>query len=80
MREISIYGRVLLSKAEGISRSVYVALSLSVPTNVTKELNKILYDYIWRKKPRYLREEVIRGCLKQGGLEVLDFTILNNTY
>ncbi len=31
MRDISIFGRVLLSKAEGISRSVYTSLSLEVP-------------------------------------------------
>ena len=39
MRDISIIGRVLLSKAEGISRSVYTYLSLDVPPKVIKELD-----------------------------------------
>lgn len=36
MRDISIFGRVLLSKTEGISRSVYISLSLEVPPKVKK--------------------------------------------
>ncbi len=78
MRDVSLYGGVLLSKAEGISRSVYVSLSLSIPTNVIKKLDMILYDNIWRKKHHYLKKDVIRGNREEGGLEVLDFTVLNN--
>lgn len=46
MRDISIFGRVLLSKVESISRSVYMSLSLDVPPKIIKDLDKILYDFI----------------------------------
>lgn len=77
MRDISSFGRVLLSKTEGISRSVYVSLSLNVPTNVIKQLDKILH---LEEKTHYLRKETIKRSREQGGLEVLDFSLLNNTF
>lgn len=49
-RHLSIQGRVLLSKAEGISRSVYVSLSLDIPPEVTRQLDKMLFDFIWKNK------------------------------
>ncbi len=75
MRDISIFGRVLLSKAEGISRSVYTSLSLDVPPKIIKDLDQILYNFIWRKKT-----QVICNPKEQGGLEVLDYNTLNDTF
>lgn len=40
MRDLSLNGRVLLSKAEGISRSVYVSLSLAMPPAICKNFAK----------------------------------------
>ncbi len=40
MRALSLNERVLLSKAEGILRSVYVSLSLATPPAVCKNLDK----------------------------------------
>ncbi len=55
-------------------------MSLSTPTNVIKKLNTTLSDYIWRKKPHHLKKDVTRGNREEGGLEVLDFTVLNNPF
>lgn len=38
--DLSIFGRVLLTKAEGISRIVYSALSVFVPELTSKKNNK----------------------------------------
>lgn len=80
LRDISLYGRVLLSKAEGLSRSVYVSLSLDLPPKIVKDLDKILYNFIWRNKPHYLWRDILTNTQEQGGLEVLDFNTLNNTF
>ncbi len=79
MRDISIFGRELLSKAEGISRSVYTSLSLDVPPKIIKDLDQILYNFIWRKIIHYLKKEVICNPKEQRKLEVLDYT-LNDTF
>ncbi|KAI7791725.1 hypothetical protein IRJ41_005592 [Triplophysa rosa] len=63
-RDLSLYGRVLSSKAEGISRSVYVSLSLDIPRNIVKKLDKSLFEFIWRKKAHYLRKETLNNVFK----------------
>ncbi len=79
-RDLSLQGRVLLSKAEGISRSVYVCLSLELPSKVVglKKLDKSLFDFIWKRKPHYLRKEILCNSKDNGGLEVFNYDTLNN--
>lgn len=80
MRDLSLNGRVLLSKAEGISRAVYVSLALGMPTTVFKKLDKTLFNFIWRNKCHYLKKEVLCNTRQNGGLEVLCFETVNNTF
>lgn len=79
-RDLSIYGRVLLSKAEGISRLVYPALSLFVKDSTSTEINKLLTNFIWKNKHHHLKRNVITGLRGEGGIEMLDFFDLNNTF
>ncbi len=71
---------VLLSKAEGISRSVYACLSLDLPSKVVKTLDKLLFDFIWKRKPHYLRKEILCNSKDNGSLEVLNYNTLNNVF
>ncbi len=76
MRDLSLLGRILLSKAEGMSRSVYV----SMPKNIVKDLDKILYDFIWKRKTHYVRKYILNNSKELGGLEVLNCTDLNEVF
>lgn len=49
-RDLTIYGRVLLTKAEGISRLVYPAFSLYVDQKTIKSINSLLFRFIWKNK------------------------------
>lgn len=80
MRDLSLNGRVLLSKAEGISRSVYTSLSLEMPNNISKKLDKILFNFIWKHKNHYLKRDILCNTKENGGLEVLSFEMLNNSF
>ena len=80
MRDLSIYGRVLLAKTEGISRSVYMSLSMDLPVNICKELDKMLFNFIWRNKAHCLKKEVLCNQRGNGGLEVLSFETMNNMF
>lgn len=46
MRDLSLNGNFLLSKAVGTSRSVYTYLSLGLPKDISKKLDKIIFDFI----------------------------------
>lgn len=69
-RDRSIFGRILLTKAEGISRLVYPALSLFVEDSTSKEINKILCNFTWKNKIHHLKNEILSASRKQGGFEL----------
>ena len=79
-RDLSIYGRVLLMKAEGISRFVYPALSLSVDGLYCKEINNAFVKFIWKNRHHYLKKEVMQAKRADGGLELINFIDLNHTF
>lgn len=79
-RDLSIFGRILLSKADGISHFVYPSLSLFINDKTIKQINKIFLDFIWKNKPHKLKKEVLTGCRANGGLDFLDFTDTINTF
>lgn len=79
-RDLSIIGRVLLTKAEGVSRLVYPALSLPVHESTCKEINQMFTHFIWKNKQHYLKKEIICNKISRGGLEMLDFNLMNNSF
>uniref|UniRef100_A0A3P9LWP5 Reverse transcriptase domain-containing protein n=1 Tax=Oryzias latipes TaxID=8090 RepID=A0A3P9LWP5_ORYLA len=79
-RDLSLRGRVLLTKAEGISRLTYAALSLNVDKKVLKTIDKMLFNFIWRNKNHYIKKTVVMNTYDKGGLNFLDFCTLNNTF
>ncbi len=79
-RDLTLRGRVLLAKAEGISRLTYAALSLYVNNKVCKSVDKILFNFVWKNKIHYVKKSVIMNTYEYGGLNFLDFSSLNNTF
>jgi len=55
-RDLSLYGRVLLSKTEGLSRFVYPSLSLFVNDSTAKGINNIFLYFIWKNQPHKLKK------------------------
>ncbi len=69
MRDLSLNGRVLLSKSEGLSSQ-----------SIINERNKCIYNFIWKNKHHYLNKKILCNPLNQGGLNVLDFEISNTIF
>jgi len=70
MRDISITGRVLLVKAEGLSRLVYNAQVLEVPPSLIKSIDTKLFKFIWKNKSHYIKKENICRSKVNGRLNV----------
>lgn len=79
-RDLSIRGRILLSKAEGISRLTYSGLSLDVNKQTAEAIDNMLYKFVWRNRIHYIRRSVLRNSYEHGGMNFLDFSTLNNTF
>ncbi len=46
-RDITVFGRILLSKFEIISRLIYPGFSLFISSRKIKAINKLNFDFIW---------------------------------
>ncbi len=46
LRDLSLRGRVLITKAESISRLTYSALSLAVNNNICKTIDNMLFNFL----------------------------------
>uniref|UniRef100_A0A3P9KLZ3 Reverse transcriptase domain-containing protein n=1 Tax=Oryzias latipes TaxID=8090 RepID=A0A3P9KLZ3_ORYLA len=80
LRDLSIKGRILLSKAEGLSRVIYAAQSLYVSNIVSKTVDKLLCDFVWKNRTHHIRKSVLMNDYTSGGLNFLDFSTLNMTF
>lgn len=77
-RDISIFGRVLLTKMELLSRFVYPASSLAIPPHLLKECNIALFNFIWKNKHHYINKNDLVHNYEEGGLNVIDLEIMNS--
>jgi len=73
-------GRVLLTKAEGLSRLTYAAQSLYVDNAMCKSIDRMLSNFLWKNKTHYMRKSVVLNTYNNGWLNFIDFSSLNNTF
>ena len=64
MRDLSLKGRVLITKAEGISRLTYGALSLYLDSKISKEIDQMLFNFLWRNRTHYITKTVVMNTLR----------------
>uniref|UniRef100_A0A9J8BAW3 Reverse transcriptase domain-containing protein n=1 Tax=Cyprinus carpio carpio TaxID=630221 RepID=A0A9J8BAW3_CYPCA len=79
-RDLSLKGRVLLTKAEGISRLSYAAQSISVDKHTCKLIDSMLTKFLWKNKIHYIKKSVILNTHDKGGLNFIDFSSLNSNF
>ena len=78
-RDLTLFGRVLITKALGISSLVYLAFNIDVPTDVVDNVKRRLFRFLWRhKRDRIKRAGVYQDC-DNGGLRTVDVeTMIKN--
>lgn len=68
-RDLSLLGRTLIAKTQGISQLLYLANSIAVPQWVVKEAKKIIYKFIWRG-PDKITRTMQRKPIDAGGINM----------
>ncbi len=72
MRNLTCIGKVHLIKSVGLSIFQYAWDVKTVPENVIKEVEKIMWAFIWDDKPERVRRVTCRRKRTEGGLGVPD--------
>lgn len=76
-RRLSLTGKVLICKTFLLSQLAYITKSLALPTEVLKQIDRIMFKFIWQNKhsDKKAFEKVKRDTMckevKQGGLSMI---------
>ena len=73
MRDLTLNGRILISKVLGLSKFDYTLSVLTMPKDVIWRVNDIIWNFIWKgKKKGKIRREVLFCEYEDGGQQMLD--------
>ena len=76
-RDISIYGRINIVKTLALSKLTFICSVLNTPPGFTAEVNKIVYNYIWKGKNPKLKKTTITKVKNEGGFGMIDFSLFD---
>ena len=73
MRDLTLNGRILISKVLGLSKFDYTLSVLTMPKGIIRRVNDIIWSFIWKgKKKGKIRREVLFCEYEDGGQQMLD--------
>ena len=75
-RNLTLYGKINIVKTFGLSKLIYNSSVLVVPVNLIKEIEKLIFSFIWDGKPAKIKKSTIIGERKHGGLKMTDFNTM----
>ena len=78
-RELTLYGKINIIKNLALSKIVFIASTLSVPSGFVDQVNKLLSNFIWNHKPPKIKHATMIGKIKDSGLNMPDFKIINKS-
>ena len=69
MRNLTIYGKVVILKSLIISQFVYVSSVLPFPRKIITELNKLIYNFLWNSNREKVKRSILLNPVKKRWLE-----------
>ena len=76
-RKLTLLGKINIVKSVGLSKLIYNSSVPPVPKNFCEQVNKITFNFIWDNKIAKIKKNTIIGERKNGGLNMIDFTLMN---
>ena len=67
-----MHGRAQIINSLLLSKLIYIASMFSVPEEIIKEANRIIFKFLWKGQDRAASKAMINN-FESGGLNVLDF-------
>jgi len=73
MRDLSIIGKINIIKSLASSKLIHAMSVLpSPPNSFFKELETVLYNFIWNSKVDRIKRKILIGTYENGGLKMID--------
>ena len=79
-RDLTPFGKVTVIKTLIISKIVHLLLSLPSPScKLIKDINQMLYSFLWDGKPDKMRRSLAKQSMVDGGICMLDFDLFDKS-
>ena len=78
-RRLTLLGRIAILKSLVVSQIVYVLSSPPTPQGVIKEINFLLYDFLWDGKSDKIKRTEMINIYSKGGLKMIDIQSFNQS-
>ena len=75
-RNLSLFGRVLITKSLGIPHQIYSKLMLVTTPEIVSCVTTSLFDFVWCKKPDKIKRQVTYQDYVDGGLRVPNMEVM----
>ena len=76
-RNLTLLGKIAILKSLVVSQIVYLLSSLPSPPGVIKEINCLLYDFLWDSKGDKIKRTEMINEYNKGGLKMIDLQSFN---
>ena len=76
-RDISIFGRINVVKTVALSKLMFVCSVLNTPDTFATEINKLIFDFVWKYKNPKIKKSTLIKSKENGGLKVIDSTLFD---
>ena len=78
-RNLTILGRILISKTYGISNLIYSLTMSEADDNICKSAQTQINKFIWGYKPPKIKHTTLIGQIEKGGLKAIDVDIMQQS-
>jgi exonuclease III len=75
-RDLSLLGRVLIVKTIALSKFTHLASIIVIPQKVIKEVNSLIYEFVWQGKRDKIKRDILVQDYDNGGLKMIDFDMV----
>ena len=76
-RDLTVFGKAVITKALGISPIVYSMSMLEAPKSELEKVNKLIFKFIWKNKPDKIKRDVLYQTIDRGGLKVPNIFLMD---
>lgn len=79
-RELPIFGKTILFKAEGISKLIYLCHSLYISSKNINKANAVIFKFLWKNKTGYIKRSQLVKEYNMGGIKTPEFESVVGTF
>ena len=75
-RDLTLFGKVLITKSLGLSQLIYSASILNVPEDIASTVKTKLFSFLWKNKRDKIKRTGLYQDLGRGGIRMVDIDIM----